>query len=299
MKKLSAILSAVVLTAGMTSALTSNADYVPSLYFVPHAETADDGTLVLNRADLADGETITVDVFIDDESKSCWSVDPKWKCASEYITLDNVIDPQVPYIPYAYAEIKNGELGRIRHVTACGQDRELNTMFFTCDLGTLYTDGSPLTPYGENTSDYALTSFDMIISPDIPVGEYDVHFLTQPEDYADQRCTSVSVRTEEGSVTEIPNVTSLRIVVKGDALKGDVNGDGMITALDATEVLKAYSAFSTGGESTLDEEQTWCADVNSDGNVDSSDASKILAYYSYLSTAEGDIVGIEEFIANR
>ena len=42
--------------------------------------------------------------------------------------------------------------------------------------------------------------------------------------------------------------------------------------------------MSTGGESTLTEEERNAADVNKDGKIDSKDASLILAYYSYLST---------------
>ncbi len=292
-KRLFTSLSTAVLMTAMTSAFTSNADYTPTVYFTPRAETDSDGTLVISRQQLSGGLTITTDVFVEDTSKTCWSVDPKWKCPSSFITLDNVIDPQVPYIPYAYAEEKNGELGRIRHYTFCGQDKQLNTMFFACDLGTIYEDNSPLTPYGENTNDYALTSFDMVFNPNTPYGEYDVYFLTQPEDYDDQRYSTVSMRTGDGSLTVVPNVKNLHIKVTG-ANKGDVNNDGLIDANDATLVLVAYSLGATGYDTGLNDDELFAADVDSSGIADSAGASIILAYYSHAST--GGNLSIEEFM---
>lgn len=67
-------------------------------------------------------------------------------------------------------------------------------------------------------------------------------------------------------------------------LLGDVDGDGKISASDATDVLQEYSALSTGQPATLDAKQKKAADVNKDGSVDASDATSILAYYSALST---------------
>lgn len=297
MKKLLSTLSAVAFMTAITSAFTANADYIPTIYFTPHAETDSEGTLVISRQELANGLTVKTDVFIDDESKTCWSVDPKWKCPTQFIKLDNVIDPQVPYIPYAYAEEKDGELKRVRHSTACGKDEELNTMFFVCDLGTFYTDNSPLTPYGDNTNDYALTSFDMIFNKNIPYGEYDVYFLTQSEDYDDQRYSTVSMRTSDESVTTIPNVKNLHIKITG-ANKGDINNDGFIDANDATIALGAYSAGATGGDSGLDDDEFFAGDVNSDGIVDANDASAILGYYSYLSTSDGEL-SLEGYISQQ
>lgn len=295
MKKLLTKLSAVLLVTAMTSAFTANADYIPTFYFVPHAvtETDSDGTLVFSREQLKDGLTVPTNVFIDDQSKTCWSVDPKWKCSTPFIRLDNVIDPQSPYIPYAYAETKNGQLGRIRHYTNCGQDRQLNTMFFVCDLGTTYKDYSPLTPYSENTSDYPLTTFDIIFDKNTPYGEYDVYFLTSPEDYDDQRVSTVSMRTGEESLTIVPNVKNLHIKVTG-ANKGDINNNGLIDANDASLALSAFSLVSTGQDSGLNDDESFAGDVNSDNAVDSTDASLILSYYSHIAT--GGTMSIEDYI---
>lgn len=293
MKKLLAKLTALAFTAVMTSSLTANADDLPTFYFTPRAETDSDGTLVISRQQLADGLTVTTDIFVDDPSKTCWSLDPKWKCSTPFIQMTNIVNPQKPYVPYAYAEEKDGELTTIRHHVTVGQDTDCNTMYFVCDLGTLYTDGSPLTPYGENTYDYALTNFDLVFDRNIPYGEYDVYFLEKAEDYPQQRYTTVAMRTSEGSNIIVPNVRNLHIKITG-ANKGDVNNDGLVDANDASLILSAYSLISTGSDSGLNDDESYAADVNSDNIIDSNDASAVLAYYSYAAT--GGELSLEDYI---
>lgn len=65
--------------------------------------------------------------------------------------------------------------------------------------------------------------------------------------------------------------------------KGDVNCDGVIDASDASFVLEAYSALSTGGTTYLNNN---LADWDGNGSVDSSDASSILKKYAELSTTK-------------
>lgn len=68
--------------------------------------------------------------------------------------------------------------------------------------------------------------------------------------------------------------------------EGDVNGDGIVDAGDASDVLKAYADKSTGSAVSLDEEQAFAADMNGDGVTDASDASEILAEYAEQQTKE-------------
>lgn len=65
---------------------------------------------------------------------------------------------------------------------------------------------------------------------------------------------------------------------------GDIDGDGIVNASDASAVLREYSVVLTGGESDFNSRQKLQADVNHDGSIDSKDASRILAYYSVNST---------------
>jgi hypothetical protein len=69
---------------------------------------------------------------------------------------------------------------------------------------------------------------------------------------------------------------------------GDVNGDGMVDARDASMILVYYAKMSTGGEGGFTEEQKKAADLNGDGFIDAKDASAVLAIYAKASTsAEG------------
>ena len=65
--------------------------------------------------------------------------------------------------------------------------------------------------------------------------------------------------------------------------KGDVNCDGTIDASDASFVLQAYSALSTGGTTYLNSS---LSDWDENGSVDASDASFILQKYAELSTTK-------------
>ncbi|MDE6789632.1 MAG: Ig-like domain-containing protein [Ruminococcus sp.] len=65
---------------------------------------------------------------------------------------------------------------------------------------------------------------------------------------------------------------------------GDVNGDSLIDASDASAVLAEYSLLSIGGDGTFKENQKISADIDKNELIDSSDAALILSYYSYTST---------------
>lgn len=68
------------------------------------------------------------------------------------------------------------------------------------------------------------------------------------------------------------------------AKKGDVNGDGLVDAVDATQVLIHYAHLSTDRNGTIDNDKLPLADYNDDGFIDSVDATAILIYYAKLST---------------
>lgn len=102
------------------------------------------------------------------------------------------------------------------------------------------------------------------------------------------------IRNYEASASTENNA----VIIPSDKV-GNVNGDDIIDANDASVVLGVYAMSSTGEVPDLSDEQLNTADVNGDGLVNSGDASAILGYYSYLSTLhETEIpVGIREYIA--
>ncbi len=67
-------------------------------------------------------------------------------------------------------------------------------------------------------------------------------------------------------------------------IKGDINNDGYIDAIDASKVLKEYALTSSGQSSSFTPEQKTAADWNSDGLIDAVDSSGILVKYASLSS---------------
>ncbi len=81
-------------------------------------------------------------------------------------------------------------------------------------------------------------------------------------------------------------VTEITFYIAETFVKGDVDEDGNINALDASMVLTEYAAIATQKPSTLTDNQKKAADVNEDGVIDALDASLILTYYSDLATGK-------------
>ncbi|MCR4639631.1 leucine-rich repeat protein [Ruminococcus sp.] len=77
---------------------------------------------------------------------------------------------------------------------------------------------------------------------------------------------------------------------------GDVNSDGYINAVDASEVLTYYAKVSTKQEGGFTAQQIKAADTDGNGLVNAVDASAILSYYAYTSTAAGEIIPFEDYI---
>lgn len=70
---------------------------------------------------------------------------------------------------------------------------------------------------------------------------------------------------------EFPEFTS--IVVPKGRIKGDVNGDGVVSLIDYDIVQKVGIGFMQ-----LDEISEWCGDINNDGSVNAADAGQISRY---------------------
>jgi GH25 family lysozyme M1 (1,4-beta-N-acetylmuramidase) len=76
--------------------------------------------------------------------------------------------------------------------------------------------------------------------------------------------------TDKGYVPGIRGLTDMNIAYISFE-KGDVNGDGKVTAADARRVLRAASQLEI-----LSETEKYLADVNYDGRITAADARKIL-----------------------
>ena len=87
--------------------------------------------------------------------------------------------------------------------------------------------------------------------------------------------------------------------IEDDTKLGDINEDGFIDAIDATDILIEYATLSTSGISTFSDRQKISADINSDGEINAVDSSYILSYYAYLSTGDGIKLNISEWLINN
>lgn len=65
---------------------------------------------------------------------------------------------------------------------------------------------------------------------------------------------------------------------------GDVDGDGKVSAVDASAVSMEYALLSTSGVGTFTDKQNKSGDIDGDGKISAIDASYISSYYAYLST---------------
>jgi uncharacterized repeat protein (TIGR02543 family) len=80
------------------------------------------------------------------------------------------------------------------------------------------------------------------------------------------------VNIDAGGVSISPNIVDGKVTVI-NITYGDINDDGVITASDATLVLRYIV-----GLNTFDDNQKLAADVNNDGQITASDATIILRY---------------------
>ena len=128
--------------------------------------------------------------------------------------------------------------------------------------------------YNITSSDFVeeITVPDVNDNPDSYV-EYVYNFTINGEE-SDNEFDIVSQKdTEKNIAVHLENITL-----------GDIDGNKIVDATDASRVLTEYSLLSTGSEPEFNSRQKLQADVNKDGNINASDASKILEYYSKNST---------------
>ncbi len=77
---------------------------------------------------------------------------------------------------------------------------------------------------------------------------------------------------------------------------GDVDGNGILDAVDASRILANYAKYSTSTSTPTEEDLALC-DINKDGYIDAVDASRVLAFYAHTST--GGKLSFEEFMKNK
>lgn len=92
--------------------------------------------------------------------------------------------------------------------------------------------------------------------------------------------TSYNSIINNGTVYSEPIITFKPIISTVTVLKGDVNFDGKVDAVDASMVMNEYTNVQNGGTPTFTDAQKSAADINGDGKIDATDAAAILQIYT-------------------
>lgn len=140
-----------------------------------------------------------------------------------------------------------------------------------------------------NTTDTPVKSFDYLFHTGT---DYTVFVYDTPETYSDRFFGTKFSFSGYGENQDI--VIKLKPAAPAAAL-GDTNGDAVVDANDASEILGLYAEVSTGND--ISEEAKTAGDVNKDGLLDSADASLVLEYYALASTSGG--IDAAEFFKER
>ena len=113
-----------------------------------------------------------------------------------------------------------------------------------------------------------------------------------PEDSNSSTTTTTSTSTATTSTTAVTTTVIAPVDVKAEL--GDLNGDKVIDASDASFVLRSYALVSSNA-GTYSEDMIRLADVNGDKVVDARDASDLLSFYAGASV--GKYKTFDEFLA--
>ncbi|MBE6848315.1 MAG: hypothetical protein E7502_00175 [Ruminococcus sp.] len=84
------------------------------------------------------------------------------------------------------------------------------------------------------------------------------------------------------------------ITIERTLALGDINGDKIVDASDAAQILIAAAKMGSAGASGLNADQTYAADVNADTAVNAADAAFVLCYAAYVGSGGTD--SIETFM---
>lgn len=103
------------------------------------------------------------------------------------------------------------------------------------------------------------------------------------EDYLSIPYGTTNIKLKLTQENRLDNEVILTI---NSAVRGDIDENGVIDAIDASLALTVYACISTSKPTEMTEQQMINADVDKNGIVDAIDASEILTYYALVSTGK-------------
>lgn len=299
MKKITALLSSLLMVSAIAPFSVSAADTQSTarLYFASDKN-------VISTEEAKAGIKVPVSVYVDDKSNDIQSLTAKWICSSEYVTLKGITDPTLEteakqyttslgesftadFTPFCFSSIVDGKLKANGSVFV--DESELGDNGYTENvvnnrLAITYTQnlmdsaGNEIKKssyLGAKSDEFMLTSFTAEFAPGTPAGYYKIEFI---DDAKNVNSSYFNFYSGDGKT-----VLSDLVFTVG-FMRGDVNNDGVVDAIDASMTLAEYASVSVGSGNKFTEIQQLAADVNIDNELNASDASSILAYYAQVST---------------
>jgi hypothetical protein len=304
MKKFFSLLTSAALSASMLLSLNVNADerYSPTFYFsvtsTEEFQSYSDDTVIISQKALENGDlTLKMSVRIDDESQKVDWASAKFRSESEYISLENLVDPTAStgtlktymtsggevfstyYTPFCYAEITDDRDIKFSGTLDSGFNEEIQQMYFSYH-SSLGLTSVPFSFLGDSSDEYPFAEFDAVISQDTPVGEYKIVFATRDNtepDASGQYSSVTSFFHIKNSNLDFYNVDNpktrdITIIINDD------DAPEPTTSPDIT-VPSNTDSYKLG-------------DVNFDGSIDAMDASLVLT--AYANTATGNDSGFSD-----
>ena len=292
MKKIITLISSAVLAAGMTATVVVHAadteeapEYNPSFSFKVEEGTGFEvlkwGAVYINTKDETAASSVPCVIYLNDEQKLAGKVLAKWECEKKGLVLKDLTSPidneKYGKTPFTYFNNSPDEI-------LLKDYNENGSNIHAVAYSTM--SGDPMALAGESSSDYPLACFNAALDEDAELGSYTVAVISKTDLYS-----SVTPRYEDKTIIKSVDMAGKcenLIINVSDRKLGDINDDGIIDAVDASNILYEYAITSAAKPSSMSESQKVAADVDGNMMVDAVDASNVLSYYAYVSSGKDD-----------
>lgn len=269
-------------------------------------------TIYINQEDIQEGETLHFSVFIEAETQQMDIVELMLETSSEKLTFDAdaFVKPTAVYYqsnqtftlpdgtsfsttlkPYSLGAVGMNKV----YSSNCMFSSGFNETQAAFSMNLMLMPGASHTFLGGQSDLFSFLDLDVKLSPDIEAGTYRIDF-TEPSEEEEQP-NYVSLDIADHSAGDNSKYIDTVPVLKGCNIrigkKGDIDGDGEVSADDATRIL-IYSAqmgageeahFSQNGSEAEENFMYSLASINgTTPNV--VDAANILTYSAMLGAGE-------------
>ncbi len=226
-------------------------------------ETGDEKTIYINQEDIGEGKTLHFSVFIEAETQQMDIVELLIETNSEKLTFDSesFVTPTTQIGTHTYTlpdgtefstPLKPYSLGSVGfnqvYSSNCMFTHGFNETQAAFSMNLMLMPGAKHEFLGGQSDLFSFIDLDVNIAPDIEAGTYRIDFTdpTTVEKHTNYVSLDVSTSPKEGSkyVDTFPIMKGCNICI---GKKGDIDGDGEISANDAAAIL-VYAAQAGTGE---------------------------------------------------